>query len=66
MKAAALALLLICAPAFAAMAHFTGRQEMIQTVTFQSAWRCQYSVNGQYFWLVFPFIQGCPPTVNVQ
>ena len=36
-------------PAHAATAFFTGRQEMIQTVTNQMGWRCEYQYAGKYF-----------------
>lgn len=58
------ALLLASSYAFAATAFFTGRQEMVTTVTYQQAWRCQYNYNGQLFWRVF---QGsCPANIEVQ
>jgi hypothetical protein len=58
-----LALMLVAAPAVAALAFWTGRQEMVQTVTYQMAWNCEYNYNGQLFWRVF---QGsCPSQVEV-
>jgi hypothetical protein len=54
----------LASPAFAATAYFTGRQEMVQTVTYQSGWNCEYQYGGQTFWQVF--IGMCPMTVEVQ
>lgn len=60
----AVCLALAAAQAFAATAFFTGRQEMVTTVTYQQAWRCQYNYNGQLFWRIF---QGsCPANIEVQ
>ncbi len=65
MKAIILAAaLLASSPAFAALASFTGRAEQIQTVTYQTAWRCEYNLYGQTFWMVFR--TWCPSTVEVQ
>lgn len=50
--------------AFAVTASWTGRQEMVQTVTYQTAWNCQYQYGGQTFWRVFK--GSCPSTVEVQ
>lgn len=50
--------------ALAATAFFTGRQEMAQTVTYKTVWRCQYNYNGQLFWRLFE--SSCPGTVEVQ
>lgn len=58
------AIAVICASAFAAQAFHTGRQEMVQTVTYQMAWRCQYNYNGQLFWRVFKDM--CPPMIDVE
>ena len=62
--AASLAALLIALPAFAATAFFTGRQEMVQTVTYKMAWRCQYNYAGKTFWMLFEGY--CPGSVEVQ
>lgn len=51
-------------PAFAATAFFTGRQEQVQTVTYQYAWKCEYNYNGQKFWRVFK--GSCPSSVEVE
>lgn len=60
----ALALIAVATAAQAATAFFTGRQEMVTTVTFQQAWRCEYNYNGQKFWQLH---QGsCPSSVEVQ
>ncbi len=47
----------------AATAYFTGVQEMVQTVTYQMGWRCQYSYAGQIFWVVF--VGSCPSSIEV-
>jgi len=62
--AAFLAALLLAAPAFAGLAVFTGRQEMVQTVTYKMVWRCWYNHNGTVFSQLFE--HGCPSSVNVQ
>ena len=54
----------IATPALAATAFFTGKQEMVQTVTNQMAWRCEYQYAGKYFWRVY--LNGCPSTIEVQ
>ena len=36
---ALIASLLVALPAFAGSAYFTGRQEMVQTVTYRMAWK---------------------------
>ncbi|WP_426110994.1 hypothetical protein [Massilia sp. PWRC2] len=54
----------VACPALAATANWTGRQEMVQTVTYQSAWNCQYMYGGQTFWRVFK--TSCPSSVEVQ
>lgn len=56
--------LMVAAHAFAATAFFTGKQEMVQTVTYQSAWKCEYNYNGQKFWRVFK--TSCPSSVEVE
>ncbi len=55
---------LAAAPAFAATAFWTGRQEQVQTVTYKWAWRCEYNYNGQKFWRLFE--NSCPSNVEVQ
>lgn len=59
-----LALCLASMPAFPATAFWTGQMEIIQTVTYQVGYRCEYSYAGQNFWLVFTSI--CPPSTEVQ
>jgi len=50
--------------AYAATAYWTGRSEMVQTVTFKMAWKCEYQYNGQMLYFIF---EGrCPPSVQVQ
>lgn len=48
-----------------AMAFWTGKSEIVQTVTNQSGWECQYQYNGQYFTRVFVG-STCPSSVQVQ
>jgi hypothetical protein len=61
---AALLALLACAHAHAGTAVWTGRQEQVQTVTHQWAWRCEYNYNGQKFWRLFR--DSCPSSIQVQ
>lgn len=53
-----------CIHAMAATAYFTGRQEMVQTVTNQMGWKCQYQYAGNYFWRTF--LGQCPASIEVQ
>ena len=65
MKKLILALAIIAAsPAHAATAFFTGRQEMVTTVTYQQAWNCEYSYLGRNFWRIHR--NYCPSSVEVQ
>ena len=57
-------LLLVAGAANAATAFFTGRQEMITTVTYQSAYNCEYDYLGRKFWRAFK--GSCPMSVEVQ
>jgi hypothetical protein len=50
--------------AYAATAFFTGRQEMVQTVTYQMAWKCYYSYAGQTFTAIFK--DSCPSSIEVE
>lgn len=61
---AAMAAALVCAQAWAVTAIWTGKQEMVQTVTYQMAWRCEYMYAGQYFWRVFK--NSCPSSIEVE
>lgn len=61
---AAVAGMLISTAAFAAQATWTGRQEMVTTVTGKSAWKCWYTYNGQTFTAIFE--STCPPTIEIQ
>ena len=56
--------LLVSMPTFAATAFWTGRQEQVQTVTYQWAWKCEYNYNGQKFWRIFKM--SCPSSVEVE
>ena len=60
----AIAVALAATAAQAATAFFTGRQEMVTTVTYQQAWNCQYNYAGQIFWRVYQ--NSCPSSVEVQ
>lgn len=66
MKTIMVGLILVAAvaPALAATAFFTGRQEQVQTVTYQYAWRCEYNYAGQTFWKIFK--NSCPSSVEVE
>lgn len=63
-----LALLLLAAmcpgQVMAGSAYWTGRSEMVQTVTYRMAWRCEYNYNGRVFAQVFE--SSCPSSVNVE
>ena len=50
--------------ALAATAFWTGRSEMVTTVTYQQAWKCEYMYAGQKFWRVFK--NSCPSSVEVE
>jgi len=63
-KIIAIALLSAAASAHAAIATWTGRQEMVTTVTYKQAWRCEYNYLGQKFWRVFEVT--CPSSIEVQ
>lgn len=63
-KAVALiAMLLVSANAYAARAFWTGRQEQVQTVTYQWVWRCEYNYNGQMVYQLFQ--TSCPSSIEV-
>jgi hypothetical protein len=55
---------LTCSYALAATAFFTGRQEMVQTVTYQMVWKCYYNYNGQIFTRLFK--DGCPSSIELE
>lgn len=63
-----LALVLVSSAAHAATAYWTGRQEMVQTVTNQMAWRCEYEYMSKTYWVMFPQSPTfrCPATVQLQ
>lgn len=61
---ALVATLLASASVFAATAFWTGRSEMVTTVTYQQAWKCEYMYAGQKFWRVFR--NSCPSSVEVE
>ena len=62
-KTLVLVALLVAGHANAGLAFFTGRQEMVQTVTFKMVWKCQYNYNGRLFWQLFEDM--CPSSVDV-
>lgn len=47
-----------------ATAHWTGKQEQVQTVTYKYGWNCEYVYAGQTFWRTF--VSSCPSSVLVQ
>lgn len=49
--------------AHAAAAYWTGKQEQVQTVTYQMAWNCEYDYAGQKVWRVFA--NTCPSSIEV-
>lgn len=49
---------------YVATAYFTGKQQQVQTVTYQYGWSCEYSYGGQFFWRTF--VGNCPSSVKVQ
>jgi hypothetical protein len=55
---------LSCGYALAASAFFTGRQEMVTTVTYQQAWRCEYDYLGKKYYFLFK--GSCPSSVEIQ
>ncbi len=63
MKKLIFLLLIISMNANAATAFFTGRSMQVQTVTYQTGWKCQYSYGGNTFWRVF--IGYCPNSIEV-
>lgn len=52
------------APSFAETAYWTGRSEIVQTVTYQTAINCEYNYGGQTFWQAYK--NYCPASVEVQ
>jgi hypothetical protein len=63
----------VAAPTFAtpaapaqvgATAFFTGKQQQVQTVTYQYGWSCEYNYAGRTFWRTF--VGSCPSSVQVQ
>lgn len=61
----AVGVLLVALPCFAATAMWTGRAEMVTTVTYQQAWRCEYRYQGTIFYRLFPTMS-CPSFIEVQ
>ena len=56
-------LLILSTNAYSATAFWTGRQEHVQTVTYQWAWKCEYNYNGQYLYYIFSGM--CQSSVDV-
>lgn len=52
--------------AFPVTANFTGQQEMVQTISGQSAVRCHYRYGSNEFVELFPFGAVCPTSVQVE
>lgn len=50
--------------ALAVTAFWTGRSEMVTTVTYQQDWKCEYMYAGQTFWRVFK--NSCPSSIEVE
>lgn len=48
----------------AATAYWTGKQQQVQTVTYQYGWSCEYNYAGRTFWRTF--VGSCPSSVQVQ
>lgn len=49
---------------FSATAYWTGRQQPVQTITYQSGAHCEYNYAGKTFWRTF--VGTCPSSVQVQ
>lgn len=47
-----------------ATAYWTGKQQQVQTVTYQYGWNCEYNYAGRTFWRTF--VGSCPSSVPVQ
>lgn len=47
-----------------ANAYWTGKQQQVQTVTYQSGWSCEYNYAGRTFWRTF--VGTCPSSIQVQ
>jgi hypothetical protein len=48
------------------LAYFTGRSEMVTTVTGKAAMKCQYEYSGTKFWRLFPGLGVCPMSVEIE
>ena len=65
MKAILLVLVLAFSnAALAATAHFTGRMNMIRSVSGRMVWNCLYEYSGHYFWREFP--GNCPMQIEIR
>lgn len=62
-KLLAIVLFALSTNAMAVTAFWTGRQQQVQTVSYQFAWNCQYNANGKYFWAIFQ--NSCPSSIEV-
>lgn len=63
-----LLLVLVAGAAHAATGYWTGRQELVQTVTNRMAWRCEYEFMSKTYWVMFPQTPTfrCPSTIELQ
>lgn len=64
MKTIALILVLLSSQSYGAMAFWTGRQQMTQTVTYQYVYKCEYNYASQTFWQLFKGY--CPSSIELQ
>lgn len=58
------AFLLLSTPVFAATAYWTGGMELVETITYKIAWRCEYTYLGDTFYKVFR--NSCPMQIEVE
>jgi hypothetical protein len=62
--------LTICGLLVALSAHasvtavWTGKQERVQTVTYQWKWKCEYQYAGRYYYFLFD--NSCPSSVELE
>ena len=63
---AALAAMAVAATAYAAQATWTGRSEIVQTVTYKTGIACEYQIYGQKFWRTFTNTMSCPYSIEVE
>lgn len=51
-------------PLIAGSAYWTGRSEVVQTVTYRTAWKCEYNYNGKTIYQLFD--TSCPSSITVE